>query len=417
MKIIDVQAAVSLAASEAVAAKTAGTFGVGGVLLDQQGRVLKSLHNNVVKGGLVFDPTAHGERQLIDWYFAERARGTALPAPHELTLVTTLDPCAMCAGAILAAGFSVVVAAEDPRAGVDHDVSASFGALPLGLREPARRAFCYPGVRGTSSYAREARGAAPPSFFIGKTIAEACQALCSLALEATSDKVQQLLQNDLPREALRDIATLPADHPIVRKLRSLYPQALSWRGNPHAPGAGLAPFLLEAMEQDRRQGGEGDAAALLDAFGNLLLVTPGRRDQSAILTPFMECTRQYAQLRYMLLQGLDEAARAELLPYLAHPKHGTFVLALGPSQEAASFMDLGAWGSTMEGPLPLENPGQFQFVVPRMGEGELAELCARMPPLYSGVIGIAPRQVADAGLITALQKAGTGAERQSPGRH
>ena len=402
MKIIDVQAAVAVAASEAVAAKTAGTFGVGGVLLDQQGRVLKSLHNNVVRDGLVFDPTAHGERQLIDWYFAERARGAALPAPHALTLVTSLDPCAMCAGAILAAGFNVVVAAEDPRAGIDHDASATFGALPSSLRERARDAFCYPGVRGASGYAREARGALPPSFFIGKTIAEATQALCSLALEATSDKVQQLLQNDLPRAALLDPATLPADHRLVTKLKTLYPQALTWRGAVHAPGAGLAPFLMEAMARDRRQGGEGDAAALLDAFGNLLLVTPGRRDQSAILTPFMECTRQYAQVRYMLLQGLDAAGRAALLPYLAHPRHGTFVLALGPSHDAASFMNLGAWGSTMEGPLPAENPGQLQYVLPRMGEGELAEMCGRMPPLYSGVIGIAPRRVADVDLIAAL---------------
>ena len=64
-----------MAAAQAIAAKTQGTYGVGGVLLDQQGNVLKALQNNVVRDGLVFDPTAHGERQLIDWYFAERARG------------------------------------------------------------------------------------------------------------------------------------------------------------------------------------------------------------------------------------------------------------------------------------------------------------------------------------------------------
>ena len=33
---------------------------------------------------------------------------------------------------------------------------------------------------------------------------------------------------------------------------------------------------------------------------------------------------------------------------------------------ALSFMDLGAYGSTMEGPLPLTNPAQFQYVRPRM---------------------------------------------------
>ena len=70
-----------MAAAQAIAARTQGTYGVGGVLLDQQGNVLKALQNNVVCEGLIFDPTAHGERKLIDWYFAERARGRTLPPP------------------------------------------------------------------------------------------------------------------------------------------------------------------------------------------------------------------------------------------------------------------------------------------------------------------------------------------------
>ena len=93
------------------------------MLLDQYGNVLKSLQNNVVREGLIFDPTAHGERQLIDWYFAERAAGRALPEPADMTIVTSLDPCAMCSGAILASGFNVVVAARDPNAGINYDGS------------------------------------------------------------------------------------------------------------------------------------------------------------------------------------------------------------------------------------------------------------------------------------------------------
>ena len=408
MKIIDVQAAVALAASEAVAAKTQGTFGVGGVLLGPDGTVLKSLHNMVVKDGHVFDPTAHGERQLIDWYFAERARGVELPAPHELTLVTSLDPCAMCAGAIVAAGFNVVVAADDPVAGVDHDASARFLALPASLRARAAALFCYPAVRGSSPYARAARGAPAPAFFIGKTIHEATLALCSLALEATVDKVQQLLRQDGQEVQLVDPASLPASHRLVRQLTSLYPHALGWRGAPHAPDATLAPFLLEAMAQDRAQGGDGDCAALIDSFGNLLLVTPGRRAQSPVLTAFMECTRQYAQLRFQLLQEGD-AAMVELVQgALAHPKHGTFVVARGFDASAAGIMDLGAWGSTMEGPLLATNPAQLQYVLPRIDEAALEAQCAALPPLYREVIVVAPRQVVDAGLVAALAAAGTG---------
>jgi tRNA(Arg) A34 adenosine deaminase TadA len=292
-KTIDIQAAVALAAGEAIAAKSQGTFGVGGVLLDQYGNVLKSVPNNVVRDGLVFDPTAHGERQLIDWYFAERAKGRNLPLPHEVTLVTSLDPCAMCGGAILAAGFNVVVAAYDPDAGVNHDRSATFPSLPPSLRDAAAATFSYPAVLGFSEYAREGSGAAPKSFFIGKTIAEPTQALCSLAIEATSEKVQAFISADVAPELLMDPATLaPSHHAIVRKLKSAVSDALAYRCAPHRPDAGLAPFLREAMEQDVRNGGQGDCAALLDSFGNLLLCVPGRASQSAICTAFMECTRR-----------------------------------------------------------------------------------------------------------------------------
>ncbi len=391
-----------MAAAQAIAARTQGTYGVGGVLLDQQGNVLKALQNNVVCEGLIFDPTAHGERQLIDWYFAERARGRTLPPPNEITVVTSLDPCAMCTGALLTAGFNVVAAATDPKAGINYDAGFAFEGLPEALRERAAARFFYPAVLGASCFARDSAGAAPKSFFIGKTIAEPTQALCSLAFEATGDKVQALLNADLPREQLKDPATLAPNHQIIRKLRMLYPDALAYRCAPHRPDARLAVFLRASMAQDVAQGGQGDAVALLDAFGNLLLCAPGRRSQSQICTAFMECTRRYAQLRYTLMQGASEAAVAEVRRYLAHPREGTFVFARGPDASAHSVMDLGAYGSTMEGPLPEHNLAQFQYVLASVTASELAALCAHMPPLYRDIIRINPVQVLDQALIAAL---------------
>ncbi|MES2257758.1 MAG: nucleoside deaminase [Pseudomonadota bacterium] len=401
-KVIDVQAAVAIAAAEAIAAKTQGTFGVGGVMLDQYGTVLKSLHNNVIRQGRVFDPTAHGERQLVDWYFAERAKGTILPAPQDVTIVTSLDPCCMCAGAILAAGFNVLVAATDASAGINYDGSASFGALPPGLREQAVSSFAYPEVLGNSLYARSASGALPKSFFIGKNIAEPTQALCSLVFEATSSAAMELFNNDPPQAQLLDPATLPAGHPVVVALKKMYPDALSVRCAPHLPDARLAPALLRAMARDRETGGDGDAVALLDAFGNLLLCMAGQRNASAIGTAFMACTRAYAQLRYDLLDGADEALREAVRLYLGHPRDGTFVFANGPDQSALSFMHLGAYGSTMEGELPETNPAQFQYVLPAIGQQALDALCEGMPPLYRNLIKIRPVQVGDEGLIAAL---------------
>ena len=437
-KTIDVQAAVAIAAAEAIAAKTQGTFGVGGLMLDQHGNVLKSLHNNVVLHGLVFDPTAHGERQLIDWYYAERARGRALPPPEDITIVTTLDPCCMCSGAILAGGFNVVAAAPDRIAGINYDEAAVFEALPAGLRTQAQRSFSYPAVLGASLYARAGAGATPRSFFIGKTIAEATQALCALAFEATSREVVALFGADRARDQLRDPATLAPDHRIVRALKQLHPDALTYRCAPHAPDAGLAPFLLQAMARD--QGSEhgshraaaapaqgdavaqstasaqstvtaqgattpkGDAVALLDAFGNLLLCMSGKRAHSGIRTAFMEITRAYAQLRYKLMDGATPEEQEEVRRYLGHPREGTFVFAHGPDHGAASFMDLGAWASTMEGPLPDHNPHQFQYVTPRIDAAALAALCAAMPPLYRDVIRLHPTQVRDQALVAALER-------------
>lgn len=403
-RIVDIQAAVALAASEAIAAKERGTFGVGGVMLDQHGNVLMAVANDVVREGLIHDPTAHGERQLIDWYFAERAKGAALPEPQDVTIVTSLDPCAMCAGAILASGFNVVVAACDPRAGANHDAAVHFAPLPEPLRGRADASFYYPAVLGATPFARASRGGPPKSFFIGKTVAETTLALCSYALEATCDKVQALVNADLPQHELRDPAGLPAGHPIVQALKGACPDALAYRCAPHAPDAQLAPYLRAAMEQDRVNGGEGDAVALLDLFGNLLLCMPGRRDCSGIRTAFMECTRTYAQLRFALMQ--DPALQEDVRRYLAHPKEGSFVFARGPDAGALSFMDLGAYGSTMEGPLPANNPHQFQYVLPRVAAGELDAICKRLPPLYREVIGVRPVQVRDGALIAELERAG-----------
>ncbi|MQA37498.1 nucleoside deaminase [Rugamonas aquatica] len=401
-KTIDVQAAVAIAASEAIAAKTQGTFGVGGLMLDQHGNVLQSLHNNVIKQGLIFDPTAHGERQLIDWYYAERAKGRELPAPEDVTIVTSLDPCCMCSGAILAGGFNVVVAAPDKSAGINYDASATFSALPPALRTQAEAAFSYPAILGSSLYTRASSGAAPKSFFIGKTISEPTQALCSLVFEATSGEVMELFNTDLPQHQLKCPMTLASDHAIVHALKQLYPDALAYRCTPQQPDAGLAPFLQQAMARDREHGGAGDAVALLDSFGNLLLCMPGRMSQSGIRSAFMETTRAYAQLRYKLMAGATPAQQEEVRQYLGHPKDGTFVFAKGPDSGAISFMNLGAYGSTMEGPLPLKNPTQFQYVLPGMPEDELAAMCAAMPPLYRNIIRIRPTQVADQDLIAAL---------------
>ena len=100
------------AIAEAQAAEAAGEVPVGAILVAPDGETILSRGSNQVLR--TSDPTAHAE------IVALRAAGLAL-ANYRLTgctLYVTLEPCAMCAGAILHARLGrLVYAAPDPKAG------------------------------------------------------------------------------------------------------------------------------------------------------------------------------------------------------------------------------------------------------------------------------------------------------------
>ncbi len=84
---------------------------VGAVILDQAGTVLVRARN---RREIDRDPTAHAEIVAIR-QAAGVIGGWRLT---DLTLVVTLEPCTMCAGAVIAARLGrLVYGAEDPRAG------------------------------------------------------------------------------------------------------------------------------------------------------------------------------------------------------------------------------------------------------------------------------------------------------------
>ena len=99
------------ALAEAAAAAGAGDVPVGAVVLDAAGSVVARGRNRREADG---DPTAHAE--IIAIRAAARAAGSW--RLDGLTLVVTLEPCTMCAGAITEARLSrLVYGAADPRAG------------------------------------------------------------------------------------------------------------------------------------------------------------------------------------------------------------------------------------------------------------------------------------------------------------
>jgi tRNA(adenine34) deaminase len=99
------------ALAEATQAAASDDVPIGAVVFDETGEVLGKGHN---ERELTGDPTAHAE--LIAIRAAAAARGSW--RLDDLTLVVTLEPCAMCAGAILQARIPrVVFGAWDEKAG------------------------------------------------------------------------------------------------------------------------------------------------------------------------------------------------------------------------------------------------------------------------------------------------------------
>lgn len=395
--------ASSVVLDQAIRAAAQGTFAVGGCIIENAtGRVVMAMHNNVLKPltGInevfTWDPTAHGERQLVSWYFAHKS-SHGLPEPHELTVVTTLDPCVMCTGALLTAGFNVAVIAIDDFAGINFDSSFSFYTLPPALRPIAKSRLGY--------YACGDRGIDPKMFvreYVGgenvayKENAVSVQRLmgCGNIFQASVGNVRARSSNSgLPPERLNDPFSLPVESPIRTRFSEICPDAFSFRSPVgRLPGTGLRALLQKTMEA----GNDAEnAVAFLDPFGNLLLCFADSFDVSPIQTAFMNVTQTYAEIRFRLMD--DERTREDARNFLTHPKYGTFVFLHAPSpDETTTVMTLGAYGSTMEGPVPVAFPSNFQYYEPPR-KGTITDLRAavmNLPPFYTQLAQISMMEAA-----------------------
>jgi len=99
------------ALEEAVAALETADVPIGAVVLDPDGSIIGRGHNAREALG---DPTAHAE--ILALRSAASARGEW--RLEGCTLVVTLEPCAMCAGAVVLSRVArLVYGAVDPKAG------------------------------------------------------------------------------------------------------------------------------------------------------------------------------------------------------------------------------------------------------------------------------------------------------------
>jgi tRNA(adenine34) deaminase len=108
--VLDVDAAMSIALQEAEAAVEHGDVPVGAVAL-RSGRIVAARHNEREKRG---DPTAHAELLAL----SDAASAIGSWRLSDVTLVVTLEPCPMCAGALVAARLGrLIFGAADLKTG------------------------------------------------------------------------------------------------------------------------------------------------------------------------------------------------------------------------------------------------------------------------------------------------------------
>ena len=101
-----------MALAQAAQAQQLGEVPVGAVLVDAQGELLATGFNRTI---IDHDPTAHAEIVALR-VGAKQAQNYRLPGA---SLFVTLEPCAMCLGAMFHARLArVVFGAPDPKTGV-----------------------------------------------------------------------------------------------------------------------------------------------------------------------------------------------------------------------------------------------------------------------------------------------------------
>ena len=331
-----------------------GTFGVGGVLLGPDMEPLFESENRVIQDGHLADPTAHAERLIIDWYFHELLSKRPLPAPHACTIITSLDPCMQCAGAILATGFRCLSIGIDVTAGVHCYGRNRVDTLPRHLQTSAEQQmfqFCMKGSAAEGlpeidlSLARRATRALEHTLAdVRDRLAHADDKSNYFPVSSKADNLDNLIHVEI-REANRRT-------------------------------------MCELFERSSNDLHTDDISAFVDPEGKGLYLASERFNLSPIRTSVMELVKNYAKLRRQIsLKGRRPPS---------HPRKCELWSLDGPGNDALSVMNVGAFGSTLEGP-SIRSDDHWSYLRERQTQSELTRMLQNFPPLYNGVIKIAPR--------------------------
>jgi cytosine deaminase len=327
------------AAQLASEAAQQGTFGVGGVVVDEAGQVIATARNTVLEGGVLRDPTAHVERELIDKLF-ELGRG------GKLTIISSLEPCMMCAGSILRAGLKCISLSDDPFAGVG--VREGFAPLPDELKERAREAFASAAVTGL-------RASAGPG-------ADRFGAAARTDYDLAEEAFQHSLAN-IRTTVVGSVAGRTATPPVL-------PEG-SWITDDSIHSMQDFPAVMG-------HGGGGVSAGLADANGRLLCGA-ATRDGSPTRTAVSDCVKLFTSFR----GELEKRCASELSP----PQ--LTLLISGELDDAAEVVvSLGAAGSFLESPLPSGRAFIQLIGASRRHSERIKAILGRFPPFYVDYVGL-----------------------------
>jgi tRNA(Arg) A34 adenosine deaminase TadA len=366
-----------IAVKEAERARDMGTFGVGGLLAGNDGAIYKTIRNRVIREGSVHDPTAHVERQLVDWYFSNK---DSLPPVNKMTIVTSLDPCVMCSGAILTAGFNSIHVSQDSQAGISCRGLGDFSTLPGDLDQKAAETFSTFGLAGKRPFTGPR-----DSIFFGGTIDSKLDKRSVRAFSSSLKKIKKIINNHhgLPPDELTNPKTLVAkpSSRILWILKKYNPRVFSpeYIVSFEKPGINLGHILIQKAKESHEMSCVFNSACLVDPFGNVLLSESGAEHASPIRTPFLELVRKYHKL---LLEAGPEGGK-----YFTHLKYCKTVLLLGPGKDSKSLMEAGCFGASIEGELPKGKRG-LKYVIPQQEPDELKDMLDNLPPFYSDVVRI-----------------------------
>lgn len=335
-------------------AASGGTFGVGGVILTKTGAVFGEAVNAVIRDGRINDPTAHVERQLIDWLFGEGARFR----PHRLddvVIVSSLDPCAMCAGAILRAGVNVVSLAADEQSGVHGAADKGF-SLPDSLH---RRAERHMALFGVDSYRRPAGADFGPVF--REMLPAALYRRAELAFATSVERVRGIIGGDAAPPTIGDAA---------HSYRQVVERCL-----------GSDPGLFRFPPQTARLGDhwpDGLSCVLEDHNGYVILGMRHEPATAPTASGVVRLVRAYSRLRNL--------ASPEELAFLPHPRWCTIVVEEFPASDDLALFELGAIGSFMEEQRPPQARPALLYL--KGDDDRPRQILESLPPLYGRVIGL-----------------------------